>query len=498
MGYVIGCDVGSQGAKGVLLRADGVTMGVAGSRYGITNPASGWAEQDPSAYTSALTSVVRELLTASDVDPADVTHLGVASQVDGVVATDPSGRPVRDAIIWMDRRAVDETAVMGARISATRLFDLSGSNLDASHSAPKMMWIRDHEPQVFAAASQLGSVGSYVALWLTGVSVHDHANASSTLLYGLTTRDYDDELLAAADLDRALLPSIAASHEVIGTLTREAAEVLGLSPRCVVVTGTGDEHGAALGAGGLDARTLIDVVGTAEVVASASDAPVIDTARLVETHAHAVDGSYLIENPGFVSGGSILWLAESVLGVQQADVFPLAEQSDPGANGVRFLPALMGSMAPRWNGDMRGAFAGLSSSHTRADLARAVIEGCCFAFRDVADRMRELGLGGTALVVGGGARSDLWLATKASISGMSLRRVLSPEATARGAAILAALAAGDFADATTAVAACVELDTATIDPDPTLVERYDQAYREYRALFDAVESALAPPREDPA
>jgi xylulokinase len=216
---------------------------------------------------------------------------------------------------------------------------------------------------------------------------------------------------------------------------------------------------------------------------------VLDPERMVETHAHAVPGCLPVENPGFVSGGSTLWLARSVLGVDQGAIFDLAARAPAGADGVTFLPALSGSMAPRWNEDMRGAFTGLAMNHDGSHLARAVLEGCAYALRDVVDRLDSLGVGGHIRVVGGGARSPLWMQIKADVLGRPVRAVLADEATATGAAFLAGTAAGTFTDLDDAVARAVEVAPATVDPDPAVRDRYDEAYVAYRALFDAVEGA---------
>jgi xylulokinase len=210
----------------------------------------------------------------------------------------------------------------------------------------------------------------------------------------------------------------------------------------------------------------------------------------VETHGHAVPGSWLVENPGFVSGGSTLWLA-GLLGVPQAEVFPRAQQAPPASGGVLFLPALSGSTAPRWNDRMRGGFLGLAMNHTSAHVARAVLEGCAYALRDIVERLDALGLGrGEVRIVGGGARDNLWASIKASVLGRPVRRVLTEEATAVGAAMVAGVGTGFFADFTAASVA-VRLAPAAIEPDPEASSAYADPYRRYLAAFDAVECALA-------
>jgi len=260
---------------------------------------------------------VRGACEQAGVTARDTVTLGLACQVDGVVAADEHHRALRPAIIWMDRRAGRETAALAAAAGDERLHRLTGLNPDSSHSGPKAMWLRDHEPDMYRSARWLASVGAYLNGWLTGETVHDHANASSSLLYDLKARDWSEELLEAAGLEARHLPAIAPAHAVIGHLRPEAAEQLGLPAQTQVVAGTGDDHGAALGAGAVGPGVLVDVTGTAEPVAIPATTVVIDDERLVETHAHAVDGTLLVENPGFVSVVSTRWLSE-VTGRSQA------------------------------------------------------------------------------------------------------------------------------------------------------------------------------------
>jgi xylulokinase len=485
--YVIGVDVGSQSVKAALLDPDGATVVTAGRPCAMRHPQAGWAEQDPADWEDALAGAVRAVVEAGGVAPGEVTHLGLACQVDGVVAVDERLEPLRDAIIWLDRRAVDQTDALTGKVGEDALFMTTGLAPDASHTAPKMMWLRDHEPEIFRRTRSLPPVAGYLLARLTGVLAQDHANASSSLLYDVATGTWSDLLVEAAGLDTALLAPIRPSNEVAGELLPAAAELLGLHPGCRVIVGTGDEHAATLGAGAVGQGVIVDVTGTAEPVCAPADAVVLDPGRLVETHAHAAPGRLLVENPGFVSGGSTKWLAESVLGVDQGAVFDLAARAPAGADGVIFLPALSGSMAPRWNENMRGSLTGLAMNHDGRHLARAVLEGCAFALRDIVDRLEHLGLGGEVRVVGGGARSRLWLEIKAGVLGRPVRPVLAEEATALGAALLAGTAAGTFRDLDDAVARAVELAPTTVDPDPAQLERYDAAYAQYRGLFDAVE-----------
>lgn len=491
MGYVIGVDVGTQSVKAVLVDDAGTAVANASAPCTMRHPAGGWAEQDPADWEAALAQAVRAVRRAAGVAREDVTMLGLASQVDGLVALDDGLRPLRPAIIWLDRRATRQTAALSAAVGEVELVTRTGLNPDASHTAPKAMWLRDEEPGHYRAARWLAPVGGHLNGWLTGEVVQDHANASSTLLYDLHRRSWCTELIDRAGLDAAKLPRIASACDVIGPLRAPAADALGLTTRCRVVVGTGDDHAAALGAGALLPGVVVDVTGTAEPVAVPSAHAVLDEQRLVETHAHAVDDLLLVENPGFVSGGSTSWWAQTQR-LTQADVFAQAALAPPGSDGALFLPALSGATAPRWNDRMRGCFAGLALNHDGSHLSRAVLEGCAFALRDIVDRFAALGLAGDEIrVVGGGARSPLWLQIKADVTGRPVRAVLAECATSSGAAMLAAVAAGSFSNLTEAAARTVHLAAEPILPRGATAQIYADAYGAYRRLFDGVEGALA-------
>ncbi len=486
---VLGVDVGSQSIKAVIVDEAGGVVSAGSASLTMVHERDGWADQDPQAYRTALRDAVRA--ATEGVQANRIVAMGLGSQVDGVVVCDAVGTPLRSAIIWLDRRATEQCDRLVAAVGSDLLAERTGLVADASHSAPKMMWIRENEPQVWQRAAMLAPVGSYVLHHLSGTYAQDAANASSTMVYDVTNGDFDSELCEAAGLDPAMLPAVRPSTDVVGTLRPDVAVDLGLPSTCALVVGTGDEHAASVGAGAIESGVVVDVTGTAEPVTTVAAEPVRDPLGVVETHGHAVPGSWLVENPGFVSGGGTLWLA-NLLGVPQGEIFTRAREAPPASDGLIFLPALSGSTAPRWNDAMRGAFLGLAMNHTSAHAARAVLEGCAYALRDIVDRLDALGLGhGEIRIVGGGARDDLWASIKANVLGRPVRRVLTEEATAVGAAMVAGVGAGLFADFSAASVA-VHLDPNCIEPEPAAQTRYADAYGRYLAAFDAVEKALAP------
>lgn len=490
--YAIGCDVGSQSLKGILLDPSGAVIGQASASYGVDYPHPGWAQQDVQDWRTALGTVVRGLLEAANVAPADVTTLGLASQVDGLVAVDADGEALHPAIIWLDRRATAQADAIDG-IDPAGIRRITGLNLDASHVAPKILWLREIHPDVFERAAGLLLPGSALIAWLTGERVLDHANASSTLLYDVTRCTWSTRMLDATSLDPERLGRIEAASMLVGGLRPTPAAEIGLTPATRVVVGTGDEHGASLGAGGIRPGIVVDITGTAEPVAAAATEPVIDETGLLETHGHADPRVWLVENPGFVSGGSVRWFQDLFGGASLADLErETASTTTPGADGVTFLPTLSGSTAPRWNDLARGVVAGLSLNHGRADLYRALLEGCTFALRDIVDRLDGMGLGADEIrVVGGGARSPLWLQMKADVTGRTVRVLTTDESTALGAAMLAGVGAGTFADLDEAVDRLTSLTPVAYEPDPATSRAYEDAYGRYRTLFDAVEPGFS-------
>ncbi len=459
---------------------------VAAASYPICYPAPAWAEQDPRHWQDALALVVRRLVADAGIRAADVGGLALASQVDGVVAVDDANRPLRPALIWMDRRATAQTRRWRDRIDPDELRAITGLNLDAYHGGPKIDWVRETEPAVARDATGYLLPGSFLVAWLTGRRVVDHANASSTMLYDVVERSWSDRLLDLAGLDPHALGDVEPATAEAGRLTVAAAEALGLTPGCRVFVGTGDEHGAALAAGAVRQGVVCDIAGTAEPVGVGVTSPLVDPSGLVETHGHADARAWFLENPGFVSGGSIRWFLDA-LGGDERRLDAAAATVPPGSDGVTFLPGLSGSTTPRWDEHARGAFVGLSLGHGQAALGRALLEGCTFALRDLVDALAGLGLATDEIrVVGGGARSPLWLQMKADVTGRVVRVLAAEEATALGAAYLPAAGIGTFRDLDDAIERATVLEPRTYEPDRAAQEAYEVAYRRYRAAFDAL------------
>ncbi|MCI0519585.1 MAG: hypothetical protein L0Z70_04940 [Chloroflexi bacterium] len=494
MKYVVGCDIGSQSLKALLISAEGKTCGEASASYPIDYPQPAWAEQPAALWLDALAQAVRALLAASGVAPRDVLALGLDAQVDGVVAVDGRGQPLYPALIWMDRRAVAQCAAAEGKISPQAAFAVTGLNLDPSHGAPKMRWLAENQPRLFEQSVHLLLPGSYVALALTGELGVDYSNASSTLLMDVRSRAWSPQMCEVFEIPMRLLPSIYPATHVLGTLRPQAAERLGLSTHTRVILGSGDEHAACLGAGVIRPGMVCDIAGTAEPVCASSALPLFDESGLVETHCHADPDLWLLENPGFVSGANYRWFRDqfsaqevahaAAQGVDAYDLLNAAAESAPaGSEGLIFLPCLMGAMAPTWNALARGVFMGFTLAHRREHFIRAVLEGSAYALRDITDQMLRMGLPLEEIrAVGGGARSVLWRQIKADVTGLPVTITNTVETTALGAGMLALAGAG-LVDT---LAQAVELATQVVEtrqPDEKSRAIYEEYYQLYRATY---------------
>jgi xylulokinase len=472
---IVGIDIGTQSLKAVVLSPEMKILSQHSIAYQPSFPKAGWAEQHPKLWEEALGPAIHGALQKAGRKPDEVRALGFAGQLDGCVAIDRQGVPLHPCLIWMDRRAEIDG------IDADIVHRTCGVVLDATHLAAKIRWLKRHVPEV-AQAVKFHVPVSYMVARVTGEHVIDHATASTSMVYGLNARAYDATLLASFGIGARELPKAADSASLAGHLSAEGAVLTGLGQGIPVAVGTGDDFSSALGAGLVAPGRFINVLGTAEVTGALHPEAVIDPGRLVETHAF-IGGHYYIENPGWLSGGALVWFRDTFGLASFEELTRRAGEAPPGADGVTFLPALSGAMAPEWIASARGAFYGLTPSHGVPHLARALLEGLAFAMRDVFDRVTALGIECQALrIVGGGAHSALWKQIRADLVGLPAETPLHTDTSAIGAALLAGKASGFITDIRQTVA---ELNPVadTVLPLARNAESYENAYWRYRRLF---------------
>ena len=428
----------------------------------------------------------------------EIAALSFGSQLDGMVAAKEDGEPLWPALIWADRRAGEECEAAAARGGRARLRELTGCNLDPGHIAPKIAWLARHEPEAHAATAVFACPGAWVAWRATGVLAVDATNASSTGLLDPRTREWAVEACEAFEVEPDRLPPVHRADAVLGPALPWLRDATGLDEHTVVVLGAGDEMAATLGAGVVEPGVVCDVMGTAEPVCAVVAEPAQDATGLVELHPHADPDTWLLENPGWLSGGAYRWFRDELGGPETlraaesgADVYELldelAECAPPGAGGVSWLPALAGAMAPEWNAHARAAWFGMTAAHGRAHLARALLEGNALALRDVIEAIAGAGHAPTMVVcVGGGAKGRLLCELRAHITGLPVCVPDDVETTARGAAMLAAAGAGLHPSVAAAGKAMAGPRGEPFEPDPELRELYDGLHRRHRRLYEAL------------
>jgi xylulokinase len=483
---IVGIDIGTQSLKVAVTDRELRVRGEAATPYRAQFPRPGWAEQDPALWEHALGPTIARALEESGAVPQQVAALGVCGQLDGCVAVDADGGALSPCLVWMDRRAQEEIADVPVALIRAR----TGVVLDASHMAAKIRWLKRHDVST-AAAARFHQPVSYLVERMTGRAVMDHALASTTMVYAIDQRNFESALLDCFEIDPGELPALAEADSCAGPLSARGAELTGLPPGIPVAVGTGDDFSTPLGAGLLAPGRLAVVLGTGEVVGTVHPRLLVDDSGLVETHAYP-GGAYFLENPGWLSGGAVSWLCD-LLGIDEFDALDAAAAAAPvGAEGVTFVTALTGAMAPEWNAQARGCFYGLTPSHGRPHLARALLEGCAFAMRDVANRLRDMGAEmRSLLLLGGGARSRLWAQMRADIMGLPALVPHRVDTSPIGAAVLAGVAAGLVENLRTA-AELVQEPVAPLAPVPANRDAYDDAYRRYRRLFSSLKPMFGP------
>ncbi len=476
----LGIDVGTQSLKVVVLDSSGRVLAQAATAYPFLSLKPLWVEQSPAAWLESLRPTISLALGQAMLTPADILSVGVAGQLDGCVPVDVSGKPLANCLIWMDRRAQAELDDIPASLIQTRC----GVAADASHMAAKIRWFKRNLADADRIA-RFHQPTTFIVEQLTGVATIDASLASTTMLYDAARQRFDPDLVQRFQTSIAELPTLRAASASAGRMTTRGAALTGLSEGTPVAVGTGDDFASMLGAGVMRPGTTVCSLGTAEVVGAIVPHRVVDPTGLLQSNPFFGDLHY-IGHPGWLSGGSVQWLKHIILARSDESFHELAAAAAPGADGLTFLPALAGAVTPEWNAGARGCFYGLSTAHDQRHLARAVLEGCAFAMRDILDQLAAVGAETQRLLlIGGGARSSLWAQMRADVANRSVHFGLDHDTSAVGAAVLgaAALKAGSSLDAAAALLASAPL---RLDPNPRDVAIYDTAYRRYRQLFAAL------------
>ena len=484
----IGIDLGTSAVKLLLMQEDGTMLRTLQRGYPISFPHSGWSEQDPEDWWAQTCAGVRALLEG--YDPAQVQGLSFGGQMHGLVALDDQDRVHRPAILWNDGRTAEETAYLDQMVGEDALAQYTGNIAFAGFTAPKLLWMRKHEPENFSRIRKIMLPKDYITYVLTGVHCTDYSDASGTLLLDVEHRRWSRQMLDLCGLTEQQMPRLCESYEPVGTLKPETAALLGLSPDVTVGAGAGDNAAAAIGTGTIGDGACNLSLGTSGTIFISSRKFGVDPHNALHAFVHA-DGHYHLMGCMLSAASCNKWLMEDIFqatnyAAEQAAISP----DKLGNNHVYFLPYLMGERSPINDTNARGAVGGMTMDTSRADLTQAVLEGVAFAIRDSLEVARSLGLDiRRSKLCGGGAKSPLWRSILANVLGVELELPVSEQGPGMGGAMLAMVACGAYPSVDAVCRDLVQV-AETVTPDPALSARYEARYRQFKQIYPALKGVF--------
>ncbi len=499
MEYLLGIDIGTSGTKTVLFDTEG---GVAASKtieYPMQQPQNGWAEQNPNDWWNAVCGGIRAVLEKSGADAKAIRGIGLSGQMHSLVMLDENNQVLRPAILWCDQRTAAECEEIYQRVGKERYIEITANPALTGFTAGKILWVRNHEPEIYAKCRHILLAKDYIRLRLCGVYATEVSDASGMGLLDVPHRCWSQEVLEKLEIAPELLAKVYESPEVTGTITPEAAEQTGLAAGTPVVGGAGDNAAAAVGTGVVEDGKAFATIGTSGVVFAHTSKLSVDPKGRVHTFCCAVPGAWHVMGVTLAAGQSLKWYRDQFCGVdcQQAaeqgvDPYFLldkeAEKVPIGSNRLIYLPYLMGERTPHLDPDCRGAFIGLSGMHTRYDLLRAVMEGVTFSLRDCAEILKEMQVRPTQILAcGGGGTSPLWRQMLADVLGCEVATTVSKEGPALGVAILAGVGAGVYASVEEGCRKLIGVN-APQAPIAENMDKYEAFYAIYRALYPALKA----------
>lgn len=486
--YFLGIDVSTTATKALLVDSGGQVVAVSATEYPFETPRPLWSEQHPGLWWDGAQKSIRAVLETSGIDPAQVGGIGLTGQMHGLVLLDGAGEVLRPSILWNDQRTQAQCDEIHRRIGRERFIQITGNVALTGFTAPKILWVKENEPDVYAKAAHVLLPKDYVRYKLTGEFGMDKADGAGTVLMNLKARDWSDEVLAALEIPRAWMPPLYEGPQITGRLTPEAAEATGLKPGTPVMAGGGDQAAQAVGVGAVTEGIVALTLGTSGVVFATANGAFIEPEGRLHAFCHSVPGKWHLMGVMLSAAGSLRWYRDTFApGVGFDDLLAPAAQVPAGSDGLLFLPYLTGERTPHPDPLARGALVGLTVRHGLAHCTRAVLEGVAFGLKDSFELMKSSGLGAIrqVRVSGGGAKSPLWRQILADIFGCELVTVNTTEGAAYGAALLAAVGAGKYPDVEAACQAAIQVTGSTL-PYAEQVKAYEKVYPLYRGLYPAL------------
>ena len=490
---LLGIDVGTGGSRALVIDDAGrITSSATVEHVPFASPQTGWAEQDARDWWRASTLSIRDVL--SKENPEEIGAIGLSGQMHGLVLLDKNDKVLRPSIIWCDQRTDVQCGSLTKEIGAERLIKLTCNPALTGFTLPKMLWVRECEPQLWQQVHAVLLPKDYVRLRLSGDKATDVADASGTLLFDVAQRKWSEEMLSATEIDRRLLPRVYESPHVTGIVSPAGAEATGLRAGTPIVAGGGDQAAGAVGMGIVRSGTVSATIGTSGVVFAASDKPALDPKGRVHTFCHAVPERWHVMGVTQGAGLSLRWYRDQFGAGNEHGRDPYdrlteeAAHAPAGSDGLLWAPYLMGERTPHLDPHARAALVGLTASHTRAHVVRAILEGVAFSLRDTFEIFKAMNVPVEEVRLGGGgARSRLWRQIQADIYGREVKTVAAEEGAAYGAALLAGVAAGAWPSVDAACDAVVRI-ASTIEPDTESVNLLDRQYQKFMKIYPALRS----------
>jgi xylulokinase len=485
--YFLGIDTSTTSTKALLIDEAGRVVAVASSEYAYDTPQPLWSEQPPERWWQATQESIQAVLTQSGVAPASIEGIGLTGQMHGLTPLDECGEVLRPAILWNDQRTGPECDQIRQILGRQRLIQITGNDALTGFTAPKILWMKNHEPELFSKLRHILLPKDYIRFKLSGEYATDRAGASGTILFDLAQRDWSPEVLVALGIDPQWLPKTHEGTALTGIVSSEAGRATGLAPGTPVFGGGGDQAAAAVGTGAVVEGVVSLSLGTSGVVFASADLPIIEPEGRLHAFCHSVPGKWHLMGVMLSAAGSLRWHRDTFQpGLSFDDLVAQAAQIPPGSEGLIFLPYLTGERTPYPDPLARGAFVGLTVRHNLSHLTRSVLEGVAFGLRDSFELMKTSGLAEVSQVrvTGGGAKSGLWRQILADVLGAELVTVSSMEGAAYGAALLAATGAGVFPDVPSACSETIQITGA--NQPGTASAYYQELYPLYRELYPAL------------
>ncbi len=484
--YYIGIDLGTSAVKLLLMNEKGNVERIASRTYELSFPKSGWSEQNPYDWYEQSMDGLKELI--SDIDKSQVAGISFGGQMHGLVVLDENDVVIRPAILWNDGRTTEQVAYLNETIGKEKLSEYTANIAFAGFTAPKILWMKEEEPELFAKITKIMLPKDYLAYRMSGSFCTDVSDASGMLLLDVKNRCWSKEMLELCHITEEMLPCIYESYEVVGTLLPEVAEELGLSTEVKVIAGAGDNAAAAVGTGTVGDGACNISLGTSGTIFISSDKFTVDEKNALHSFDHA-NGTYHLMGCMLSAASCNKWWMEEIL---RDNDFVKAQEGITvlGENGVFFLPYLMGERSPHNDPSARGAFIGMSMDTKQEDMTQAIFEGVAFGIRDSLEVARSQGINvASTKICGGGAKSDLWCKIVANVLNVNVERIAVEEGPAFGGAILAAVGCGEYDSVEQAANSMVEV-TEVIRPEQELVTKYEERYQVFRQLYPALKGIL--------